>query len=224
MFMPNSLEATGQSEPHSTPAAILSPTNLSVLISKSAVWAPKMAIVEREVWDERHAASEFIIRGRLTANPGCTLGAFDNQRNNMVGFLTLVRVARSQITPIRSWDYYSEISRYPWKEGDVLYCISLTVSNHAPRGTGTLLMKGLIEYARALGARTVIAVTRAPGYHRVAKEVSFAEYYDQLLQGERREPLFHLMRAAGYAPWGYQENYYSDEDSADYGIHFEVSV
>jgi hypothetical protein len=181
-----------------------------------------MATLEAEVWDDDHAATSDKILRRLRANPQCTIIAFDVNLKP-VGFFTFVALSQEKVSILRCWEHYAEMANSVWESGEVHYGISLTVSKTAVRGTGTCIMQAAKEYSEWLGARKIIAVTRAPGYHRVQKRMSFDEYYNLLFSGEIKEPLYFIFTSAGWRLVGYCSNYYPDPESTDYGLHFEVS-
>jgi hypothetical protein len=181
-----------------------------------------MVNLEKEVWDEDHAASSAIIERRLRVNPGCTIGAFTGESKQLAGFFTLLATSTDRILVLRAWDYYAELANKTWESSEVHYGISLTVSKNAPRGTGSCIMQAAREYSRVLGAKKIIVVTRAPSFHKMKSSMSFEQYYELLLAGGIKEPLYFLMCSAGWKPVGYCTNYYSDSESADHGLRFEA--
>jgi hypothetical protein len=185
--------------------------------------AKVMAELEAEVWDDQHAAEPNKLERRLRANTGCTIIAFDANQNRPVGFFTFVALSEEKVSILGSWEHYAEMANSIWESGEVHYGVSLTVSKTAVRGTGTCIMQAAKEYSQWLGAKRIIAITRVPGFHRVQAVMTFNEYYNLLLSGEMNEPLYFLFSSAGWKLVGYCSNYYSDPESADYGLHFEVS-
>jgi hypothetical protein len=183
-----------------------------------------MTKLEREVWDEEHAASPKVIERRLSANPASTIIAFADGAPKAIGFFTLLGTSHETVSVLRKWDFYARLANEPWKSEEVYYGISLTVSREAPRGTGTCIMQAAADYCKWRGAQKLIAVTRAPSYHLFKTSIEFDEYYNGLLQGRIKEPLYFLMCSAGWQLVGYCADYYDDPQSSDYGLHFEVSM
>jgi hypothetical protein len=186
--------------------------------------APLMAGIEAQVWDGEHAASLDLIRDRLIANSGSSLGAFMYDTSDLVGFCTLVIASESDVRPLKPWSHYAQLSVKPWTGGEILYGIDLTVAESAPRGTATSLMKELLQHGRQLGMNRVIAVTRAPSFHLVKNEMSFDKYFNRLRDGSLRESLYHLMVSAGLEATGFCSDYYPDEESGNYGLIFEARI
>lgn len=99
---------------------------------------------------------------------------------------------------LRTREYYADMAGRTWESGEVHYGVSLTVSKKAPRGTGTCIMQAASEYSKRLEAQRIVAVTRAPAFHRVQGAMSFDEYYNLLRSGEMKESLYFLFSSAGW--------------------------
>ena len=181
-----------------------------------------MVELEKEAWGDQQAAPASVIATRLRTNPGCTIIAFAEESELAVGFFTFVATSEELVSDLRTWDYYAKLANRPWESNEVHYGVSLTVSRKAPRGTGTCIMQAAREYSKWLGAKRIIAVTRAPSFHRVQESMSFDQYYNLLLSGETKEPLYFLFCSAGWKLVGYCSNYYADPESCDFGLHFEA--
>lgn len=181
-----------------------------------------MVELENEAWDDQQGAPASVIEKRLRANPGCTIIAFAEDSELAVGFFTFVGTSEELVSDLRTWEYYAELANRPWGSSEVHYGVSLTVSRKARRGTGTCIMQAAREYSKWLGAKRIIAVTRAPSFHLVQEFMSFDQYYNRLLSGETKEPLYFLFCSAGWKLVGYCSNYYADPESCDFGLRFEA--
>lgn len=204
-----------------TSPALSPESNLSVRVAKVDD-LEDMVELEKEAWDDQQGAPASVIETRLRANPGCTIIAFAEESELAIGFFTFVATSQELVSVLKTWDYYAELANRPWESTQVHYGVSLTVSKKAPRGTGTCIMQAAKEYSKWLGAHKIIAVTRAPSFHRVQGVMPFDRYYRLLLAGEMKEPLYFLFCSAGWQLVGYCANYYADPESCNFGLHFEA--
>jgi Acetyltransferases len=101
-------------------------------------------------------------------------------------------------------------------EGDTLYVVDICVAPAYRRfGFGKWLMQSMYETVVHLGCERLLGGGRMPGYRLVADLCSPEEYVDQVISGERKDPVLSFLLSCGRTPAGVVRHYLDDQDSCD---------
>jgi len=176
--------------------------------------------MQREAWGSSLAANEEPLRYRFKTNPSGIL-AVDVDGQPM-GFVSTMRISSYDYDDPPSWE---DLSSDGWCDdhrphGKIVYCIDLSHTRTAPRGTMDLLMAGVCRHAIAIGAQYVLVGGRMPAYHEYAERYTPDEFIRaRRSTGRFVDPEVEIYsRVPGLKAIRVIPNYLADPDSLDYGV------
>ncbi|TJY44216.1 GNAT family N-acetyltransferase [Cohnella pontilimi] len=107
-------------------------------------------------------------------------------------------------------------------DGDTLYVVDICIAPaYRKFGLGKWLMQSMYETVVFLGCRRLLGGGRMPGYHKVTDEISPERYVEQVVSGERKDPVITFLLRCGRLPVGIAANYLEDEESRGYAVLME---
>jgi ribosomal protein S18 acetylase RimI-like enzyme len=106
--------------------------------------------------------------------------------------------------------------------GNTLYVVDIGVRpSYRKLGIGKTLMQSMFEVVIHKGVDRLLGGGRMPGYHKVAQEVSPEKYLQEVVKGERKDPVITFLLRCGRTPVRVVPNYLDDEESLHYGALME---
>lgn len=107
-------------------------------------------------------------------------------------------------------------------DGNTLYIVDLCVRpKYRKWGLAQLMMQAMYQLVIAQGIERLLGAGRMPGYHLVADQMSAEAYLDQVVKGERRDPVISFLLRCGRMPVGVTADYLDDEESCNYAALME---
>jgi hypothetical protein len=121
------------------------------------------------------------------------------------------------------WSFFANTASQsiggPFKQGDCLHGISLTIQTESLSGLGSAFMRSVATHYGAKGLRFMLDVVRVPGMAKeLGQGISPHDYFDGVLLGDHYEAAFGILLSAGWLPLQLAKDYYRDSASADYGL------
>lgn len=106
--------------------------------------------------------------------------------------------------------------------GDTIYVVDICVAPaYRKYGLGKWLMLSMYDTVVHLGCRRLLGGGRMPGYGAAAKDVTPQQYVEQVVSGERKDPVLTFLLKCGRLPVGIAANYLEDEESRGYAALME---
>jgi len=103
------------------------------------------------------------------------------------------------------------------QDGDTLYVVDICViPAYRKAGIGKWLMQSMYETVVHLGLSRLLGGGRMPGYGKAAHVLSAEQYVEQVIAGERKDPVITFLLRCGRVPIGVAEDYLEDEQSLNY--------
>ncbi|OMF38288.1 GNAT family N-acetyltransferase [Paenibacillus sp. FSL H8-0548] len=162
-----------------------------------------------ELWWNKEQLAEHVIRfpaGALCAEVG----------NQLVGSMTALLVNMDDYGDNHDWETITGggYIRNHNSNGDTLYVVDICViPEYRKTGIGKWLMQSMYETVVQLGLRRLLGGGRMPGYGAYAHELSPENYLDQVISGERKDPVITFLLRCGRMPAGVAHHYLEDEQS-----------
>ncbi|MFV0260392.1 MAG: hypothetical protein ACK5PP_18315 [Acidimicrobiales bacterium] len=181
---------------------------------------PAYELIQKTEWGPDMGAPLAQLRYRYEVFPdGMVVVTNDD---DPVGFSTTILLDDYDPTAGRSW---TEITAGGWcsthsPDGRTLFGVDLTVSRFAPRGTATMVLKGLMALTMDLDVGTFNWGGRMPRYHKYATTMTADRYVAaRRPNGRRLDPEIELYanipctEVLGAIP-----GYFEDPESLDHGV------
>ena len=109
--------------------------------------------------------------------------------------------------------------------GEWLYGLDMgLLPTYRGRGLARLLYRARHEIARSLGLKGQLTVGMMSGYGAVSNQLSGEEYYQQLLQGKRKDPTLTPQLKIGFEPIALMPNHLNDPVCGTYGILIKLDI
>lgn len=167
-----------------------------------------------DLWWNKEQLKEHVTRfpeGALCAEVNGTI----------VGSMTGLIVQFEQYGHQHSWSEITDNGyiRNHNQDGDTLYVVDICViPAYRKAGIGKWLMQSMYETVVHLGLSRLLGGGRMPGYGKAAHELSAAQYVEQVIAGERKDPVITFLLRCGRVPIGVAEDYLEDEQSLNYAV------
>ena len=165
-----------------------------------------------DLWWNKEQLKEHVTRfpeGALCAEVNGTI----------VGSMTGLIVQLEQYGHQHSWSEITDNGyiRNHNQDGDTLYVVDICViPAYRKAGIGKWLMQSMYETVVHLGLSRLLGGGRMPGYGKAAHELSAEQYVEQVIAGERKDPVITFLLRCGRVPIGVAEDYLEDEQSLNY--------
>jgi hypothetical protein len=184
--------------------------------------ASQLIEVEASAWPVDQRATSATIMERLEANPE-TFFVIQDEMGKIIGFFSCVPLHAFDEKSSREWNHYAQLCKVKVigkvAKTRVIYGVSLSVAEYAPRGTATLLLSGISELCRKRGIVKLAYGARIPGFHIAQKSgITIDEYFKNLCKGNVRESVVGAALGSGGRLVCPLRDYYEDPESLDYGI------
>lgn len=125
---------------------------------------------------------------------------------------------------------FKEISAGGWftnhnPEGDWLYGLDMGVHpDYRGRGLARHLYRARHQVARALGLKGQYTVGMMNGYGAVADSISAEQYFEELKQGNRKDPTISAQMKIGFEPVSLVPDYLTDPACGNYGVLIKIDI
>ncbi|OWA35640.1 GNAT family N-acetyltransferase [Saccharibacillus sp. O16] len=170
-----------------------------------------------ELWWNREQLLEHMARFPA----GALCAEVDGQ---LVGSLTTLITSFDPAHAQHSWAEMTDNGyiRTHNPDGDTLYVVDISVSPAARGlGLGKQMLQSAYELVVALGLERLLGGGRMPGYGTVQHEVSPQQYVEDVLHGQRKDPVIGFLLHCGRTPLSVVADYLDDEESANYALLME---
>lgn len=109
--------------------------------------------------------------------------------------------------------------------GEWLYGLDMgLLPAYRGRGLARILYRARQETAKALGLKGQLTVGMMSGYGVVSQEMSGEEYYEQLIQGKRKDPTLSPQMKIGFEPVALMPEHLNDPVCSNYGILIKLDI
>lgn len=106
--------------------------------------------------------------------------------------------------------------------GNTLYVVDIGVRPAFRKlGIGKWLMQSMYEVVVHKGLERLLGGGRMPGYFKVAIELTPEQYLQEVMNGNRKDPVITFLLRCGRTPVQVVPNYLEDEESLHYGALME---
>lgn len=106
--------------------------------------------------------------------------------------------------------------------GNTLYIVDISVRpKYRQFGLGKLMMQAMYHVVIQKGLERLLGGGRMPGYKGCSTEMTPEQYLQEVLLGNRKDPVITFLLKCGRKPLAIVENYLEDEDSRNYGVLME---
>jgi GNAT superfamily N-acetyltransferase len=92
------------------------------------------------------------------------------------------------------------------------------------RGLARILYRARHEIAKSLGLKGQLTVGMMSGYGALSKEMSGEEYYQQLIQGKRKDPTLTPQMKIGFEPIALMPNHLNDPVCGNFGVLIKLDI
>lgn len=109
--------------------------------------------------------------------------------------------------------------------GEWLYGLDMgLLPEYRGRGLARILYRARHEIARSLGLKGQLTVGMMSGYGAVSQQMSGGEYYEELLQGTRKDPTLTPQMKIGFEPIALMPNHLNDPVCGNYGVLIKLDI
>ncbi|RBW67903.1 GNAT family N-acetyltransferase [Bacillus taeanensis] len=106
--------------------------------------------------------------------------------------------------------------------GNTLYVVDIGVRPaYRKYGLGKWLMQSMYEVVVHLGLKRLLGGGRMPGYHKEADEMTADQYLDEVVKGNKKDPVITFLLRCGRTPVKAAADYLDDEESCNYAALME---
>ncbi len=110
-------------------------------------------------------------------------------------------------------------------EGEWLYGLDMgLLPEYRGKGLARILYRARQEMARSLGLKGQLTVGMMSGYGAVSNEISGETYYEELIQGKRKDPTLSPQMKIGFVPIALMPNHLNDPVCGNYGILIKLDI
>ena len=110
-------------------------------------------------------------------------------------------------------------------DGEWLYGLDMgLLPEFRGKGLARILYRARHEMARSLGLKGQLTVGMMSGYGAVSSEISGETYYEQLIQGKRKDPTLSPQMKIGFVPIALMPNHLNDPVCGNYGILIKLDI
>jgi len=109
--------------------------------------------------------------------------------------------------------------------GEWLYGLDMgLLPDYRGRGLARILYRARHEIARSLGLKGQLTVGMMSGYGAVSQQMSGEEYYEELLQGQRKDPTLTPQMKIGFEPIALMPNHLNDPVCGNFGVLIKLDI
>jgi GNAT superfamily N-acetyltransferase len=109
--------------------------------------------------------------------------------------------------------------------GEWLYGLDMgLLPAYRGKGLARILYRARHETAKSLGLKGQLTVGMMSGYGAVSNEMSGETYYEQLIQGKRKDPTLTPQMKIGFEPIALMPNHLNDPVCGNYGILIKLDI
>jgi GNAT superfamily N-acetyltransferase len=110
-------------------------------------------------------------------------------------------------------------------DGEWLYGLDMgLLPEYRGRGLARILYRARHETAKALGLKGQLTVGMMSGYGAVSNEMSGEAYYEELIQGKRKDPTLTPQMKIGFEPVALMPEHLNDPVCGNYGILIKLDI
>ncbi|MFB9330434.1 GNAT family N-acetyltransferase [Paenibacillus aurantiacus] len=142
----------------------------------------------------------------------------------LIGSMTALIVDDAQLSGSHTWATITDNGyiRNHAPHGETLYVVDVCViPAYRKYGIGKWLMQTMYEVVVHLRLRRLLGGGRMPGYHLVSDEATPEQYVEDVVNGQRRDPVLSFLLRCGRLPVGVVAHYLEDEESLHYAALME---
>jgi GNAT superfamily N-acetyltransferase len=109
--------------------------------------------------------------------------------------------------------------------GDWLYGLDMGIlPAYRGQGLARMLYRARHEMARVLGLKGQLAVGMMSGYGAVSHEISGETYYQELIEGKRKDPTLTKQMKIGFEPIALMPEHLNDPVCGNYGVLIKIEI
>jgi len=134
----------------------------------------------------------------------------------LAGSITGLLVEFNQEKPLHTWEKITDDGyiRNHDPKGKTLYIVDICVKPAFRKlDLGKLLMQSMYERVVHDGLDRLLGGGRMPGYHQYGSQLTPAQYVENVVKGELRDPVISFLLKCGRMPVSVVPNYLEDEES-----------
>jgi len=110
-------------------------------------------------------------------------------------------------------------------EGDWLYGLDMGIlPAYRGRGLSRILYRARQDIARNLGLKGQLAVGMMSGYGTLSKEMSGETYFNQLINGQRKDPTLSPQMKIGFEPVALIHEHLNDPVCGNFGVLIKLDI
>jgi len=110
-------------------------------------------------------------------------------------------------------------------EGDWLYGLDIGVHpDYRGLGLARILYRARHEIARDLGLKGQITVGMMNGYGAVSDQMTGEQYYQELIEGKRKDPTLSAQIKVGFEPIALIPDYLKDPACGNFGVLIKIDI
>jgi GNAT superfamily N-acetyltransferase len=110
-------------------------------------------------------------------------------------------------------------------DGEWLYGLDMgLLPEYRGKGLARILYRARHEMARSLGLKGQLTVGMMSGYGAVSQEISGETYYEELIEGKRKDPTLSPQMKIGFVPIALMPNHLNDPVCGNYGILIKLDI
>lgn len=110
-------------------------------------------------------------------------------------------------------------------DGDWLYGLDMgLLPAYRGRGLARILYRARHEIARSLGLKGQLTVGMMSGYGAVSKEMSGERYYQEFIEGKRKDPTLTPQLKIGFKPVALMPEHLNDPLCGNYGVLIKLDI
>jgi predicted N-acetyltransferase YhbS len=109
--------------------------------------------------------------------------------------------------------------------GDWLYGLDMGIlPDYRGLGLARLLYRARHEMAKTLGLKGPLTVGMMSGYGAVSSEISGEEYYQELIEGKRKDPTLTKQMKIGFEPIALMHEHLNDPVCGNFGVLIKIGI
>ncbi|EGA89827.1 GCN5-related N-acetyltransferase [Planococcus donghaensis MPA1U2] len=142
----------------------------------------------------------------------------------MAGSITALLTDFDPASPMNTWEEATDNGyiRNHNPKGKTLYIVDICIRpKYRSLKLGQLLMQAMYERVIQDRLARLLGGGRMPGFHRFSDQLTAAQYVEQVVSGEIKDPVISFLLRCGRTPVCVVANYLDDEESRGYALLME---
>ncbi|MDP5276458.1 GNAT family N-acetyltransferase [Chengkuizengella axinellae] len=142
----------------------------------------------------------------------------------IAGSMTALRINHQHYIHKHQWEIVTDDGyiRNHNPDGDTLYVVDISVKpTFRKYGLGKLMMQSMYHIVIQQGISSLMGGARMPGYGKLQNQLSPEKYIEQVVSGQRKDPVVSFLLRCGRVPVTLLPDYLEDEESAHYALLME---